>query len=312
MALSREEYETFNQDRYLNELFSGFKDSKFRINDPLMNRSGSKTGYGVFGHDFANSVLTDPEFRAKYYKQGGQTFDQWLNNLDKEFGGIKAYAQGQKMLGKPNLFDDERLQDFFKFDTVVDDKGQTAEEVKMREEEAKRAQTMKEIEDFAATMMKDLSPDDPEVQRLSQIATNSAATQARLQGVQGPMSIANSQQASSNALGAYGIERKQIGANALAMKHNAQVGQFQQQELAARQRWEDQVGLSELRKSRDPGQYIAGAGGALIGGVGGFFAGGPAGAAAGAGAGWNLGKGMYGGLSGGGGPGPYRSRYSGY
>jgi len=282
------------EDRLLRDIFTAYRDNS-ALRAKYRGFLGNFSGANVFGHDFANDVATgNQEVTNQYRKRSGETQDQWIRRLEQDFQGIRFVVKDKGLLG------DQKFQDFFKYDTELNDQGQTSAEAARAAEEAKRTQTMKEIEDFASSLLTPLSDSDPEVQRLSQLASSRASSQARLQGVQGPMSVANTEQAVSGALGGYNMDRKQLAMQALSNKHNAQVGQFQQQQALARQKWEDQVGLAELKRARDPGGTIAGLGGAVLGGVGGFFAGGPAGAVAGATGGFNLGRGAYQGLSGGG------------
>jgi hypothetical protein len=72
------------------------------------------------------------------------------------------------------------------------------------------------LQAFIDNLQKPLDMNDPYVQRLVTIASNSASNQARMRGINGPLSVAGVQQAVSDSLAGYDFNRQQLLAQGLA------------------------------------------------------------------------------------------------
>lgn len=174
------------------------------------------------------------------------------------------------------------------------------------------------IDAFYKRMTRPLDMYDPEVQRISKLvgdaASSRAQDQARLQGVEGGLAVANTEQAVSNAvtpaLAGLQSERNQMALNALSMKNQRGLNMAQlnqqaaQSDLAYRTAMQEKQRQEALASGQTWGSIIGGGLGAL-----GLFAGPAVGAAtmsAGAGLGGAIGGQLAGNSYGGG----YSSRFS--
>ncbi len=173
------------------------------------------------------------------------------------------------------------------------------------------AATRSKIAEFAAALSSPLDPNDPEMQAIMRTASSRASDQARLQGVQGPMSVANSEQSMNNAGAGYNMQRKQLGLQALGLQgqtdmHAAEMGlreRMHARDTLSRS-YQDQLGAQALQSERDmaPWKTALGVGSAVVGGLGTIMSGGallPAVLGAGGALASSFGGGGNGGLGGG-------------
>lgn len=249
------------------------------------NAPGHSFGNGSLGYDYSKAVLNDPSYAEQFRRKPGEQFGQWIQRLEQTFPGISKSAHSTGM------YNDQRLQDYFKYDSVKGENGLTPGQTAEMTRQAEEAKTMAQIREFADNLLKPLDENDPEVRQIMTNASNATEKQARLQGVQGPMSIANTEDAMQKTLVGYNADRSQRGFQALQYKHAAQLGEGQMLDAARKADWERQAGMAKSQADKSPLPLALGIGGAAVGGVAGFFAGGPAGAAAGAGAGFGMGSG---------------------
>lgn len=279
-AMTSDRWKVLNADpAYENSILS-------RLFTTHSKTEGHSYGNGSLGNDFSKNVLQDPAYAAQFKRQAGETFDRWINRLEGTFPGIKNSAH------TAGLFDDADVQHYFSFDTTPGANGLTPAQQEEATRRAQEEQTMTQIRDFANNLLKPLDASDPEVQQIMQSASNAAEKMARRQGIQGPMSVGNAEGSMQSTLTGYNADRQNRGFSALQYKHQAELGQGQQLDAAARSKWEADAGMAKQRADQSPLPMALGIGGAAIGGVAGFFAGGPAGAIGGAGAGFGVGSGI--------------------
>lgn len=268
---------------------SGFDDKLLqRLFNRYTNIKGYSWGNGAVFHDYAKSVLSDPAYAQQFKRRPMEDYNSWISRIDKTFPGIMLAADME------NMRHDPEVQDYFSFDNQKGPDGLTAAEAQSVKEQKERQATLDQIKAFADSLLRPLSMEDPEVRNIMTMTRGAVQDDARNRGIEGPLSIANSEQATLGQLGQYNTQRQQLGLQALQYKDQSQLQEGQRKMGLSQAQWEADAGAAIQRHANETGPYktIGGLGGAAIGGVGGFFAGGPAGAAAGASAGFNVGSGL--------------------
>jgi len=168
----------------------------------LFNPSGAEKAYAPLGQDVENSPYRDSSLQVMSPAERRERDARNLRKLNAPYAGTMSRQR--------EAYDLEQRQ--------------------------------KEYEDmldaYYEEMNKEIDMDDPYTQRLLQLSGGAAMKQAKRQGVQGGLSVANSQHYMNQALTGHAMDRKRMGLQALGMKggHLAGLAQLAQQEEEMRQR----------------------------------------------------------------------------
>jgi hypothetical protein len=273
-----------NGDQFLVQMFGKWRQ--------FIDSTSGHHNYGrsAFGFDYATEGMQDPAYRAKYFPNG-RDIKTWMAALEKDFPGISRFYHAKM---------DKKEREAFEKDYAPHAVGESPAEIEAAKADAEKAELDLKIKAFSDELIKPLDKTDPTAIRIMEMASGDAATKARLAGVEGGLSVANSEQAANNALFGYDMQRKQLGLSALQTESGHQLNQRQQE---SDQMWgeymakRDQANQNHMN-SGNIWRTVGGVGGAIVGGLAGL-PGGAAGVAAGASAGWGVGSGLAGGMQGG-------------
>lgn len=294
---SQEEYNALKtgpyEDGLLKRLFRAYSNAPERtgyLATPYGTLKG-KGGSGLSGHDYVNTALDEEAYRGQFKMQPGDSMQDWLNRLERHFPGITFTYQKE-------LLNDPEAQRYLQ-QSAPNAKGLTPEDEARIAREKERAETMAKIKEFSARLLAPIDTNDPEVKQLMNMASGRALDDARMRGIEGPMSIANSEQGMQGALNNLAMQRKQLGLEALGFSNDAQLQEAQRQDaMLARIGQERELQAAERsERAMAPWKTLGGIVGAVAGGLATLLTGGGAAPAlAAAGAGFGVGRGLGGGL----------------
>jgi hypothetical protein len=227
---------------------------------------------GVYNERYylaAKSMAENPShIQAEFMPRQGENEAAWMERIGRGLPGFadflksnNGYQHFKSMTWGPTGPDGKPL----------DQSAQTANPGK--------DDVMAKIRAFADALTKPLDINDPEYKAIITQAENRASDRARLQGIQGPISNANTQQMGMTAGMGFNEQRKQMGLSALGLLNEADMGrqqlglqqkQFEAQQLAAR-RGQD-LGMEAMYREQQAAPWrtlgnVVGTVGSAVGGI---------------------------------------------
>ena len=288
----QESYRANDLSNDLSSLFNSFVDA------PIRQAKGTpihRSGTSFFGFDYVRHAADDADYRTKFLPAAGEDYNTWVSRVDREFPGFRSHLEEKAKTGDPTI---NRLMNN-QFVHITAQKGgvsqQTAAEMaeaeKTKKIETDRQSTIDKIREFAETLKKPLTLEDPEVQNIMQMTSYATQNEARRRGVEGPLSLANTQQAMAGGLSMMNKDRNAQYMGALGFQNDAEAGQLgehlarsQQTKIDRQAQWEKEAAarMRENEAASAPGRTALGVMGGLGTAAASIFTGGLAGLGIGA------------------------------
>lgn len=215
-------------------------------------------------------------------------YDNYAHMWDTQGGTLLSYEDWKKYVTDNPDATTPAAQAYWAAKNSADNRAQ------IDKEQTSQDDTQAKLRAFADEMNKPLDFNDPKVKIILAQATGAATQDASNRGIQGGLSVANTQQAQANAAAGMDAQRKQLGLQALSTSGSQGLGLAQlrenQYQYDSRAQYEQQMNqYNQARQANASGWGLAGG---VVGGIAGAYFGGPAGAAAGYSAGSALGAGL--------------------
>ena len=229
------------QDSWSPEMSNSYRDEQLSRDVSDLFRSFIKSPYrpptsggGFFGFDYVKHAANNYDYRQEFLPEPNETEAQWLARLEDKFPGFRAYVLDETNRSGTGPTMLNLRKHVFKGSTPgaggLSPGMQAAQDEadKTKSLETKREETITKIREFAASLKEPLKMDDPEVKNIMDLTSYATERAARLRGIEGPLSLANTQQAMSGALGNINVARTGLYGDALGFQNDAEAGQLQE------------------------------------------------------------------------------------